>query len=48
MSSFRVVDDEHRDEGVSPRAAKALRDAMDRLLAGRLQRTRGRLTKDNV
>jgi hypothetical protein len=36
------------DEGVSPRAAKRLRDAMDRLLAGRPQRTNGRLIKDNL
>jgi aspartate oxidase len=36
------------DEGVSPSAAKRLRDAMDRLLAGRPQRTDGRLIKDNL
>ena len=35
-------------QGVSPRAAKRLRDAMDRLLAGRPQRTDGRLIKDNL
>ena len=33
---------------MSPRAAKRLRDAMDRLLAGRPQRTDGRLIKDNL
>ena len=36
------------DEGVSTRAAKQLRDAMERLLAGRPQRTDGRLIKDNL
>ena len=40
--------DTQLDEGVSPRAAKRLRDAMDRLLAGRPQRTNGRLIKDNL
>jgi hypothetical protein len=40
--------DAQRDEGVSPRTAKRLRDAMDRLLAGRPQRTDGRLIKDNL
>ena len=40
--------DTQHDEGVSPRAAKRLRDAMDRLLAGRPQRTNGRLIKDNL
>jgi aspartate oxidase len=43
-----VTDDENHDEGVSPPAAKRLRDAMDRLLAGRPQRTDGRLIKDNL
>jgi hypothetical protein len=43
-----VTDDENHDEGVSPRAAKRLREAMDRLLAGRPQRTDGRLIKDNL
>jgi hypothetical protein len=43
-----VTDDENHDEGVSPRAAKRLRDAMDRLLAGHPQRTDGRLIKDNL
>jgi hypothetical protein len=33
---------------VSERTAKRLRDAMDRLLAGRPQRTNGRLIKDNL
>lgn len=37
-----------QDEGVSPRTAAALREAMDRLLAGRPQRTDGRLVKDNL
>ena len=36
------------DDGVSRRTAKRLRDAMDRLLAGRPQRTDGRLIKDNL
>jgi hypothetical protein len=36
------------EEGVSPTAAKRLREAMDRLLAGRPQRTDGRLIKDNL
>jgi aspartate oxidase len=49
MSSVpEVTDDENQDEGVSPRAAKRLREAMDRLLAGRPQRTDGRLIKDNL
>lgn len=34
--------------GVSPRTSVALRQAMDRLLAGRPQRTDGRLIKDNL
>ena len=42
------TDDPQHDEGVSPHAAKRLRDAMDRLLAGRPQRTDGRLIKDNL
>lgn len=33
---------------MSPRTAAALREAMDRLLAGRPQRTDGRLVKDNL
>jgi hypothetical protein len=37
-----------QDEDVSPRTAAALREAMDRLLAGRPQRTDGRLVKDNL
>jgi hypothetical protein len=36
------------DEGVSPRTAASLREAMDRLLSGRPQRTDGRLVKDNL
>jgi NAD(P)-dependent dehydrogenase (short-subunit alcohol dehydrogenase family) len=49
MSSVpELTDDENHDDGVSPRAAKRLRDAMDRLLAGRPQRTDGRLLKDNL
>ncbi len=47
-SGPEVTDEENHDEGVSPRAAKRLRDAMDRLLAGRPQRTDGRLIKDNL
>lgn len=36
------------DEGVSTATAASLRQAMDRLLAGRPQRTDGRLVKDNL
>ncbi|MDP7733058.1 hypothetical protein [Mycobacterium sp. TY813] len=36
------------EEGVSLTTAKRLREAMDRLLAGRPQRTDGRLIKDNL
>jgi hypothetical protein len=43
-----ISQDAQHEEGVSPRAAKRLRDAMDRLLAGRPQRTDGRLIKDNL
>jgi hypothetical protein len=43
-----ICDDAHHDEGVSPHAAKRLRDAMDRLLAGHPQRSDGRLIKDNL
>jgi hypothetical protein len=43
-----ILQDAEHEEGVSPRAAKRLRDAMDRLLAGRPQRTDGRLIKDNL
>jgi hypothetical protein len=43
-----VVDHERHGERVSPRAAKRLREAMDRLLAGRPQHTDGRLIKDNL
>lgn len=43
-----MADNEKHDDGVSPGAAKRLRDAMDRLLAGRPQRTDGRLNKDNL
>lgn len=35
-------------EGVSAQTAAALREAMNRLLAGRPQRTDGRLVKDNL
>jgi hypothetical protein len=34
-------------EGVSPQTAATLREAMNRLLSGRPQRTDGRLVKDN-
>ena len=47
-SDPKGVDEEKPGQGVSPRAAKQLRDAMDRLLAGRPQRTDGRLIKDNL
>jgi hypothetical protein len=40
--------DAQPDEGVSAGTAKLLRNAMDRLLAGRPQRTDGRLIKDNL
>ncbi|MFD9668901.1 hypothetical protein ACFWAY_46320 [Rhodococcus sp. NPDC059968] len=36
------------EEGVSAGTAKRLREAMDRLMAGRPQRTDGRLIKDNL
>jgi hypothetical protein len=36
------------EEGVTAQTAAALREAMDRLLAGRPQRTDGRLVKDNL
>ena len=49
MSSIPDIShDPQHDGGVSRRAAKRLRDAMDRLLAGRPQRTDGRLIKDNL
>jgi len=44
----KVVDHERHGEGVPPRAAKRLRDAIDRLLAGNPQRTDRRLIKDNI
>jgi hypothetical protein len=47
-SGPKVADDEKHDDGVSPRAAKRLRDAMDRLLVGRPQRADGRLLKENL
>lgn len=37
-----------QDEGVSPRTAATLCEAMGRLLAGRPQHTDGRLVKDNL
>jgi hypothetical protein len=43
-----TADDGDQDEGVTERTAAALRQAMDRLLAGQPQRTDGRLTKDNL
>jgi hypothetical protein len=43
-----MSDNEKHDDTVSPSAAKRLRDAMDRLLAGRPQRTDGRLIKHNL
>jgi hypothetical protein len=43
-----ISDDAQLDQGVSPRAAKRLRDAMNRLLSGCPQRTDGRLIKDNL
>ena len=49
MSSIpEIADDAQHDKGVSPRAAKRLREAMERILAGRPQRTDGRLIKDNL
>jgi hypothetical protein len=43
-----VADQPQPSQTVSDRTAKRLRDAMDRLLAGRPQRTDGRLIKDNL
>jgi len=43
-----MLDNEKPDGAVSPSAAKRLRDAMGRLLAGHPQRTDGRLIKDNL
>jgi hypothetical protein len=49
MSSVpEAADNDRHDEGVSTRAAKRLREAMERLLAGRPQRTDGRLIKNNL
>jgi hypothetical protein len=42
------ADEQTADEGVSPRTAATLREAINRLLAGRPQRTDGRLVKDNL
>jgi len=43
-----ITDPAQPGTGVSPRTAKRLREAMDRLLTGRPQRTDGRLIKDNL
>lgn len=48
MSSVSTTNQDERSEGVSTRVAARLREAMDRLLAGRPQRTDGRLIKDNL
>jgi hypothetical protein len=49
MTDERDADDQPQpSQPVSERTAKRLRDAMDRLLAGRPQRTNGRLIKDNL
>jgi hypothetical protein len=49
MTAERDADDQPQpSQTVSERTAKRLRDAMDRLLAGRPQRTNGRLIKDNL
>lgn len=40
--------DKFVEEGVSAQTAATLREAMNRLLAGRPQRTDGRLVKDNL
>jgi hypothetical protein len=42
------ADEQTADEGVSARTAATLREAMNRLLAGRPQGTDGRLVKDNL
>jgi hypothetical protein len=43
-----VADNDQHDDGISPPAANRLRQAMERLLAGRPQRTDGRLIKNNL
>ena len=43
-----TTDPAQPENGVSPRTATRLREAMDRLLTGRPQRTDGRLIKDNL
>ena len=43
-----ITDPAQPGNGVSPRTAKRLREAMDRLLTSRPQRTDGRLIKDNL
>lgn len=49
MSSLPdISQDAQHEEGVSPHVARRLREAMDRLLAGRPLRTDGRLIKDNL
>lgn len=48
MTTDPQVGTAEQGEGVSENTAKRLRDAMQRLLAGRPQRTDGRLIKDNL
>jgi hypothetical protein len=43
-----ITDPSQPEDGVSPRTAKRLREAMDRLLTGQPRRTDGRLIKDNL
>ena len=43
-----ITDPSQPGNGVSPRTAKRLREAMDRLLTGQPRRTDGRLIKDNL
>jgi hypothetical protein len=42
------TDPSQSEVGVSPRTAKLLREAMDRLITGQPRRTDGRLIKDNL
>ncbi|WP_416956463.1 hypothetical protein [Streptomyces sp. Agncl-13] len=42
------VDAHMVEDGVSPKTAQALESAMERLFAGKPQRTDGRLTKENL
>jgi hypothetical protein len=48
VTSAPTIEQDEPGEGVSTRVAARLREAMNRLLAGRPQRTDGRLIKDNL